>query len=188
MKAGVKPILAALAILFGSALLLASVHAQSSFTHSNNLIPNSLTAFSVATGGTLNFVPALQDSAAPPPCPKQAAAHGDTADTDGGKGRIDDDAQVDCYDNTSGTEDVEDSHGKKCSHGTVESLVILVPEKEVEEKGECDTETGEKANFDLKLVKNVPLMPNTFVITWATASGSTSYLSGMLIDGYELVP
>src|SRR6266478_2942496 len=78
MKTGFKRILAALAMLFGSALLLASVRAQPSFTHSNNLIPNSVTAFSVATGGTLNFAPALQYAVAPPPCPEESDDKGDS--------------------------------------------------------------------------------------------------------------
>ena len=184
MKTGFKRILAALAMLFGSALLLASVHAQPSFTHSNNLIPNSVTAFSVATGGTLNFLAPVADTK----CPERAAAHGATVNTDGGKGSIDDDAQRDCSNNTSGHEDVEDDKGKQCKDGVVWSLDTIIPGVEAEEKGECETETGEKADFDLKLVKNVPKAPNTFMITWTTARGSVTHVSGMLIDGYELVP
>src|SRR5467141_478928 len=123
MKTGFKRILAAVAILFGSALLLASVHAQSSFTHSNNLIPNSVTALSVATGGTTNFVAALLDVAAPPPsCPKSAALHGDSESKDGTeKEREDADANKDCDGKTTGDDHVADGHGDHCD-GTADDL------------------------------------------------------------------
>jgi hypothetical protein len=184
MKTGFKRILAALAMLFGAALLLVSVHAQSSFTHSNNLIPNSVAAFSVATGGTLNLLAPVPDTT----CPKKVAAHGDTADNNGGKGRIDTDAEDDCSNHTSGSENAEDDKdNKKCTNGTVTWLKVIRAGTEAEEKGECDTEKGEKAQFDLIVVKNV-LAPDTFVMTWSTAGGATSYMAGTFLDGYRLVP
>src|SRR5437016_12451583 len=57
MKRPVKCIPAALLVLFGFALLAASVHAQSTFVYTNNNdIPNTVTAFSVGAGGTLTMV------------------------------------------------------------------------------------------------------------------------------------
>lgn len=184
MKTGFKRVLAGLAMLFGSALLLATVYAQSSFTHGNNLIPNSVTAFPVATAGTLNFFSTLVDGTT---CPKKVAAHADTVNDDGSKGTTDDFAERDCDNNTSGSEDVEDDRGRKCK-GPVNEL-IFVTNSEVEEKGECDTETGEKDQFDKVIVKRVPLAPNTYVLTRTSPTGSVSSISGTLIDGYvQMVP
>src|SRR2546427_11440173 len=57
MKRPVKCVPAALLVLFGFALLAASVHAQSTFVYTNNNeIPNTVTAFSVGPGGTLTLV------------------------------------------------------------------------------------------------------------------------------------
>ena len=53
-----KCVTAALLVLFGFALLAASVHAQSTFVYTNNNdATNSVTAFSVGPGGTLTMVP-----------------------------------------------------------------------------------------------------------------------------------
>src|SRR6266576_988207 len=58
MKRPVKCVPAALLVLFGFALLAASVHAQSTFVYTNNhAVPNTATAFSVGPGGTLTIVP-----------------------------------------------------------------------------------------------------------------------------------
>lgn len=58
MKRPLKCVTAALLVLFGFALLAASVHAQSTFVYTNNnAIPNTATAFSVGPGGTLIMVP-----------------------------------------------------------------------------------------------------------------------------------
>ena len=57
MKRPVKCVPAALLVLFGFALLAASVHAQSTFVYTNNNeSPNTVTAFSVGPGGTLTLV------------------------------------------------------------------------------------------------------------------------------------
>src|SRR6266550_871935 len=57
MKRPVKCVPAALLVLFGFALLAASVHAQSTFVYTNNNeTPNTVTAFSVGPGGTLTMV------------------------------------------------------------------------------------------------------------------------------------
>src|SRR5437879_873641 len=57
MKRPVKCVPAALLVLFGFALLAASVHAQSTFVYTNNNeTPNTVTAFSVGPGGTLTLV------------------------------------------------------------------------------------------------------------------------------------
>jgi len=58
MKRSLKCVTAALLVLFGFALLAASVHAQSTFVYTNNNdIPNTVTGFSVGLGGTLTMVP-----------------------------------------------------------------------------------------------------------------------------------
>jgi len=58
MKRPVKCVPAALLVLFGFALLTASVHAQSTFVYTNNNdSPNTVTGFSVGPGGTLTIVP-----------------------------------------------------------------------------------------------------------------------------------
>jgi 6-phosphogluconolactonase (cycloisomerase 2 family) len=58
MKRPLKCVTAALLVLFGFALLAASVHAQSTFVYTNNNgIPNTVTGFSVGPGGTLIMVP-----------------------------------------------------------------------------------------------------------------------------------
>ncbi len=57
MKRPVKCVPAALLVLFGFALLTASVHAQSTFVYTNNNdSPNTVTGFSVGPGGTLTMV------------------------------------------------------------------------------------------------------------------------------------
>ncbi len=57
MKRPVKCVPAALLVLFGFALLTASVHAQSTFVYTNNNdSPNTVTGFSVGPGGTLTKV------------------------------------------------------------------------------------------------------------------------------------
>jgi len=182
MKTGFKRTLVALAMLFGSALLLASVHAQSSFTHSNNLIPNSLTAFSIP-GSTLNFLAPVPDDT----CPKKVAAHGDTVNDDGSRGTTDDYAERDCNNNVSGSEDDEDDRGRMCK-GQVKEL-NFVTNSEVEEKGKCEREDGTEDDFDKLIVKKVPLAPNTYVLTMTSPTGSVSRIAGTMIDGYvQLVP
>src|SRR6266566_464306 len=58
MKRPLKCVTAALLVLFGFALLAASVHAQSTFVYTNNNdVPNTVTAFSIGLGGTLIIVP-----------------------------------------------------------------------------------------------------------------------------------
>src|SRR6266566_1097441 len=58
MKRPPKCVTAALLVLFGFALLAASVHAQSTFVYTNNNeSPNTVSAFSVGLGGTLTIVP-----------------------------------------------------------------------------------------------------------------------------------
>jgi len=165
-------------MLFGSALLLASVRAQSSFTHSNHLIPNSVTALSVATGGTLNLLAPLAATS----CPEIAAADGDTRNDDGSGGRIHNYAERDCDNHTSGNEDVETDKGKTCV-GQVEELA-KISDSEVEEKGKCETEDGEKDDFVMIIICKVPLAPNAYVITRTSPAGLVSRISGMLIDGY----
>ena len=178
MKTGFKRILAAVAMLFGSALLLASVRAQSSFTHSNHLIPNSVTALSGATGGTVNLLAPVAAAT----CPEKIAAHGHTVNDDGSKGTMDDYAERDCDNHTSGNEDVETDKGKKCV-GQVEELA-KISDSEVEEKGKCETEDGEKDDFVMIIICKVPLAPNAYVITRTSPAGLVSRISGMLIDGY----
>jgi 6-phosphogluconolactonase len=57
MKTSLKRILAPHLVLFGFTLLTASVHAQSTFVYTNNsAYPNSVSAFSVGSSGTLNPV------------------------------------------------------------------------------------------------------------------------------------
>ncbi len=183
MKTGFKRILAALAMLFGSALLLASVHAQSGFTHSNNLIPNSVTAFSVASGGTLNFLAPVADDT----CPKKVDARGDTVNDDGSKGMTDDHVEEDCEHRVSGTEDDVDNRGRKCE-GQVTELTF-VTNSVVKEKGKCKREDGEEDDFDKAYTKRVPLAPNNYVLTMTSPTGSVSRIAGTMIDGYvQLVP
>jgi hypothetical protein len=183
MKPGFKRILAAPAILFGSALLLASVHAQSSFTHNNNLIPNSVTAFSVATGGTLNLLAPVAATT----CPERAAADGHTRNDDGSSGTLHNYAERDCDDRTSGSGEVDTDRGRRCAIIAVDSLIVITA-REFEERGECDTDEGTRSNFDLLLFERIPIAENAYVMTWNSSTGPVR-VAGLMIDGsMQLVP
>ena len=152
MKTGFKCILAALAMLFGFALLSASVQAQTC-------------------------------------TPEKAAIHGFTVNTDGSHARIDDDAEKDCDKPPSGDGNFDTDDGKKCDHMKPNSLDRIKDKIEAEEKGECDTEKAEKADYDLLIVKGAPMAANTFVLTWKSATGSVSHhVSGTMLTGYVTAP
>jgi hypothetical protein len=188
MKTGFKRILAALAMLFGSALLLASVRAQPSFTHSNNLIPNSVTALSVATGGGFNSLAALANSTT---CPEKAALHGDSESKDGKeKEREDADADKDCDGKTTGDDHVEDGQGDRCD-GTADDLkeskdhkiaVIMSTCKSTDKDGKT-----EEAKSTLSFINNAPLGPTTFMASWVTASGKVYQAQGIMLNGTTLI-
>ena len=186
MKTGFKRILAALAIVFGSALLLASVRAQSSFTHSNNLIPNSVTALSVATGGTLNFAPALQYAAAPPPCPEEADEKGDAESPELNKIWVNVAVAKACDGHTDGEIDESDDKGDSCK-GPADDL----KEADVNGRriaivsGKCDLRIKggmpQSARYVFTVIQTGPF--GAFKISALTDSGSTYSSSGTLTDG-----
>jgi len=183
MKTGFKRILAAVAMLFGSALLLASVRAQSSFTHSNSPIPNSVTALSVATGGTLNLLAPLAATS----CPEIAAADGDTRNDDGSGGRIHNYAERDCDDRTSGSGEVDTDRDGSCRNITVDSIA-RISVGEVDERGHCDTDEGTRSDLELLLFKRLPFAENAYVATWNSSKGPVR-VAGLLIGGsMQFVP
>jgi hypothetical protein len=184
MKTGFKRILAALAMLFGSALLLASVRAQSSFTHSNNLIPNSVTALSVATGGTLNFAPALLSNGTS--CPEEAKETGDAESPELNRQWVNVTAAKTCDDHTGGETEYKDDKGDSCT-GPVDGLseAVVMGIRIAKVSGECDSsEAGkpsQKARYVFTVIQTGPF--GAFKMSWLTDSGSTYSSSGTLKDG-----
>jgi hypothetical protein len=188
MKTGFKRTLAGLAMLFGFALLLASVNAQPSFTHSNQLIPNFVTAFPIATGGGFNSLAAL---AAATNCPERAAVYGDAESKDGTeKEREDANADKDCEGKTTGDDHVEDGRGDHCD-GTSDDLEESNDQKSALIKSRC-TSTDvdgkqEPATAVLTFMNNAPL-PTTFTVSWVTASGKVYGAQGIMLPGsYTLI-
>jgi|SRR5467141_2685154 len=185
MKTGFKRILAALAMLFGSALLLASVHAQSSFTHSNKLIPNSVTAFSVATGGTLNFVPALQVAAKA--CPEDAKEEGDSESPELTRQSVNAMATKSCDDPTEGEVEYKDEEGHTC-RGPADDLSedVVKSVKIARISGKCDSSDAgsmpQKARYVFTVIQTGPF--GAFKISRITDSGSTYNSTGTLTNGY----
>jgi hypothetical protein len=190
MKAGVKPILAALALLFGSALLLASVHAQSSFTHNNNLIANSVTALSVATGGTTNFVAALQTKTPPPTCePEDAEQDGDAKTSDGKDSRNDSHAHKASTCKDTGDEDVKDGDGNECV-GTIDRMTVSLDHSLAEEEGTCEAHEKDSGKIEMARFTTVVLRNNAFgayTSTWTTATGQVYGVAATLVNGSTTV-
>lgn len=173
MKRLLQWIPAALLVLFGFALLMVTVHAQS--------------AFSVGTGGSLNFVAAQQGCGNPgqPQCTckqETAEAHGDGVSDDGKTTRTDTDVVKDCDNNVSGDESFEEEN-HRCTAGVPKTLTIVM--NAATETGECTAEDGSKAEYTILMVKQATPNPNLWAISWSSPTSSFN-AKGLFIDGYVL--
>jgi len=198
MKPGFKYVPAALTVLFGLALLTASpkfhllpglrasVHAQSNSIN-NNPIPNSVSAFSLATGGISNFV-AVPFPGKEGTCPEDAEEIGDAESPLNVKQHVAVKVVKDCNGNTNGTTDFYDEKGDKCV-GTAARLIESINKAAAEVDGDCDASVARgiatRAKYVFFIIKKAPY--GAFTLSWITPTGLTFNTSGSLTSGYALI-
>jgi hypothetical protein len=149
-----------------------------------------VTALSVATGGTLNFVPALQDGMGPPPCPEETDEQGDAESPELDKEHVNVWTKKGCDNRTEGAVDESDDKGDSCK-GPADDL------KEADVNGSkigivyghCDLIIGggmpQPARYVFTVIQTAPF--GAFKISALTDSGYTYSSVGTLTNGFARV-
>jgi hypothetical protein len=115
---------------------------------------------------------------------KPAEADGDVEDDDGHKSHVSMTAKRECDDN--GQTDFKDDSGTEMKG---ENKAVKMSGNNAMVSGPGTLQDGTPVYYTAVLVGNQPLIgANLFSITWTTASGSFFHRSGVMLDGYIIVP
>ena len=115
---------------------------------------------------------------------KPADAEGDVEDSDGHKSHVSMTAKRECDDN--GQTDFKDDTGTEMKG---ENKAVTMSGNTAMVSGRGNLLDGTPVSYTAVLLGNQPLpAANLFSITWTTAKGSFFHRSGVMLDGYIVVP